>query len=123
MNAKQAQIMVAQLPNVSMKDHFGSNAYSANERMFITIWADENKANVRLSPRSQREFLSIDGDAFAQINNAWGRQGWTTIRLEFVESQDFSAALKAAYEHSTVPTKKAPKSPKKIASKLKKKKK
>ncbi len=92
--------MAKALPEVSVKDHFGSNGFSTNKRMFLTLWHDQKKANLRLRPEEQQHFLSIDGDAFTQIENAWGRQGWTAVNLEFVDKSDFKKALTSAWKYS-----------------------
>ena len=43
---------------------------------------------------------SKDGEGFVEIDNAWGRQGWTTANLEFLDREQFAAALKAAWQNS-----------------------
>jgi hypothetical protein len=42
----------------------------------------------------------IDGDGFIEIDNAWGRQGWTKVQVEFVDRPEFLEALKSAWIHS-----------------------
>ena len=49
---------------------------------------------------NRRQFVAMDGEGFAEIDNAWGRQGWTTANLEFLEREDFAAAVKTAWENS-----------------------
>lgn len=105
MNSKQAYVLASKMDGVTIKKHFGSDGFSANKRMFLTIWHEKNQANIRLNISDQEEFLAMDGDGFAPINNAWGRQGWTTINLEFVERADFQKALRKALEFSASPDK------------------
>ncbi len=95
------------LEGISEKDHFGSDAFYANKRIFATFWPDKNEVNVRLSPEEQMRYLE-EPEAFVQIDNAWGRQGWTTVLLKFVSRKSFESALKAAWAHSakSVPKKK-----------------
>lgn len=104
MTSRRALELAKQLPGVTIKDHFGSDAFSANGRTFLTIWHREKKANLRFSKEQQTHFLSLDGDGFSEIDNGWGRQGWTSVNLEFVSPEEFSAALRAAYEYSAVKT-------------------
>lgn len=92
------------LDGVTVKDHFGSDGFSANKRMFLTILHKENLANIRLSPEAQRRFLSLDGEGFSEVNDRWGHQGWTRVHLEFVDRSDLAEALKAAWEYSKVKT-------------------
>jgi hypothetical protein len=96
--------MAEALEGVTVKDHFGSDAYCANKRMFATVWHDRNEVNLRLSLEQQRHFLSLDGEGFVEIDNAWGRQGFTKVQLEFVNRKQFEKALKSAWEHSAIKT-------------------
>jgi hypothetical protein len=100
MTYNQAFELAKKLPGITLKEHFGSDGFSANKRLFLTIWNDKNQANIRLSLEHQAEFLSMDGDAFTEIDNAWGRQGWTTIHLKYIDKDIYERALKAAWEHS-----------------------
>ncbi len=100
MTSKQLYELATQLPDVSIKDHFGSDGFSANKRMFLTIWHDKNKANIRLSPENQREFLISDEESFAEIDNAWGRQGWTSVHLKFIDRERAQKALELAWQYS-----------------------
>ena len=86
---------------------FGSDAFYANKRIFATVWHDKNEVNLRLSPEEQRHFLVQDGEGFVEIDNAWGRQGWTTVQLEFVDPKLFEEALYSAWKHSSESKKKS----------------
>lgn len=104
MTVKQAYELAKSLPEVSIKDHFGSDGFSAHKRMFLTLWLDTNRANLRLSPAEQKHFLSLDGEGFVALDNAWGRQGWTGVNLQYVERADFQRALASAWEYSKTKT-------------------
>jgi len=96
-NIVQAEKLLRALPGITEKDHFGGDAFCANKRIFATAWHDKNTVNVRLTPESQQRFIKRDRKAFEQIDNAWGRQGWTTIHLDAVKAKDYRAALSAAF--------------------------
>jgi hypothetical protein len=102
MTVNEAEGVLRALPDVSEKDHWGGDAFVANKRIFATVWHEENKVNVRLTPELQREFMTRDKDAFTTWDNAWGRQGATSISLSHVRKKDFRDAINAAYEHSAV---------------------
>ena len=102
MTSQSAYKLIEKFPSVSVKDHFGSDAFSANKRIFITLWHEKQEANIRLSPEKQKEFLETDGDAFSEINNSYGKQGWTKIHLKFIDSKLFEKAARAAWEFSAV---------------------
>lgn len=98
--------MAHALDGVTEKDHFGSDAFMANKRIFATVWHDKNGVNLRLSLKDQRNFMEQDGEGFVEIDNAWGREGWTKVQLEFVDSKLFEDALQAAWRHSAITLKK-----------------
>jgi hypothetical protein len=101
-SSKQAAEMARSLEGVTEKDHFGSDAFVAHKRIFATVWHDKNEVNLMLSREQQRRFLSIDGEGFAELDNAWGRAGATRAQLAFVDRKDFLEALKAAWQNSAV---------------------
>lgn len=100
MKSKDLCALIESLPGVTVKDHHGGDGYCANTHMFITVWHDRNEANVRLSPTDQKRYLSIDGEGFEEIPNAWGKQGWTKINLDSVDRKTLEAALKSAFAFS-----------------------
>lgn len=100
LNTRTACEMARALEGVTEKDHFGSDAFVAFGRIFATVWHDKNEVNLMLSQELQRQVLSIDGEGFAQIDNAWGRAGATKAQLDFVDSKDFAWALKLAWDHA-----------------------
>ena len=96
----KAAIQIAHsLEGVTEKDHFGSDAFYANKRIFATFWPNKNEVNLRLNPIDQNQYLE-EPEAFQEIKNAWGKQGWTIVSLDFVSRDSFSSALKAAWRHS-----------------------
>ncbi len=102
-----ASKLLNQLDGITLKEHFGAEAFCANGRMFATLWTEKKEVNLRLSRSEQQKFLLLDGEGFVEIHNAWGKQGWTRCQLEFVDSKDFEAAIQSAWKHSEVPTSKA----------------
>ncbi|MEQ1876899.1 MAG: hypothetical protein ABL958_09655, partial [Bdellovibrionia bacterium] len=59
---------------VTVKNHFGSDAFCANGRIFATVWHDKNRVNLMLNQEQQKSLLLKDGsEGFIQIDGAWGR--------------------------------------------------
>ena len=99
LTSKQAGEIAAALAGVTVKDHFGSDAYRTDGGIFATVWHATRTVNLNLTPEQQRQYVAIDGEGFIEIDNAWGRRGWTTANLDFLERADFEAALHAAWEN------------------------
>lgn len=58
-------------------------------RMALALVGTTEAPHCRLAP-----------EVFTPINNAWGRQGWTTANLAAASSDDLQAALEMAYAHA-----------------------
>ncbi|MGZ3652565.1 MAG: MmcQ/YjbR family DNA-binding protein, partial [Bdellovibrionota bacterium] len=92
--------MARALEGVTEKDHFGSDAFIANGRIFATVWHNKNEVNMMIDRDQQKDFLARDGgDAFRPLENSWGDHA-ITVQLEFVEPAIFAEALKAAWRNS-----------------------
>lgn len=94
--------MALALPGVTVKDHFGADAYAANGRNFMTGWHEFVTVNMMLPLDAQKRFVTLDGEVFTPVENAWGKQGWTTVNLEYVDLADFKEALRIAYDYSAM---------------------
>jgi len=97
LTTKRACELARELPGVSEYDHFGSDAFRTVGGTFATVWHAKGSVNLNLSVEQQRRFVLLDGEGFVEIDNAWGRRGWTTANLEFVDEASLRDALLAAW--------------------------
>ncbi|MGZ3690662.1 MAG: MmcQ/YjbR family DNA-binding protein [Pseudobdellovibrio sp.] len=96
LSIKKVLEIARSMEGVTEKDHFGGVAFVANGKIFATVWSKTNTVNLMLNLEQQTQLLSIDGEGFFALNNAWGRKGATCVQLEFVEKSDFEDALELA---------------------------
>ncbi len=87
------------LPDATEAPHFDRTAFKV-KRIFATLAADGETANLKLSPDEQELKCTVAPEAFAPVPNAWGRQGWTTVRLARVSEEELAAALRMAWAHA-----------------------
>jgi hypothetical protein len=71
----------------------------------VTLAADGRTANFKFTPDEQEFKCQLAPEVFAPIENAWGRQGWTTAELSAASEDDLRAALAMAYAHAVGKTK------------------
>jgi len=83
--------------------HFDRAAFKV-VRIYTTLAADGLTANLKLNPDEQEFKTLLAPEAFAPLDNAWGRQGWTTAVLAKLSEEELRAALQMAYAHA-LPTK------------------
>src|SRR5260370_26002537 len=80
---------------VSEYPHFDRRAFKARVT-FATLAPDELSANFKFASGEQALKCAVAPDAFAPIDNAWGRQGWTRATLAALSEPELRAALAIA---------------------------
>lgn len=66
-------------------------------RIYATLPPDGKTANFNFTPDQQALKCTVLPEAFTAIDNAWGRQGWTTARLSALTEEDLRSALETAW--------------------------
>ena len=89
------QIALA-LPGVAEYPHFDRRAFKARVT-FATLAPDELSANFKFAPDEQALKCAVAPDAFAALDNAWGRQGWTCGTLAALSEAELAAAIEMAW--------------------------
>jgi hypothetical protein len=69
---------------------------------------DKLTANIKFAPDEQALKCAVAPDAFAALDNAWGRQGWTRATLAALSEPELRAALEMAWRHGAAKAKKRP---------------
>jgi hypothetical protein len=84
--------------------HFDRRAFKARVT-FATLAPDELTANIKFAPDEQALKCAVAPDAFAALDNAWGRQGWTRATLAALSEAELRAALEMAWGHGAAKAK------------------
>lgn len=79
--------------------HFDRTAFKV-ARTYATLAPDGATANLKFTPDEQALKCLTHGQAFSPVPNAWGRQGWTTARLDWLTEAELAAALETAWRHA-----------------------
>lgn len=87
------------LPGTTEAPHFDRAAFKV-DRIYATMPAHGGTANLKFSPDEQEFKCQLAPEIFAPVQNAWGRQGWTTVTLASATDEDLSAALAMAHAHA-----------------------
>ncbi|MBV9287728.1 MAG: MmcQ/YjbR family DNA-binding protein [Hyphomicrobiales bacterium] len=82
--------------------HFDRRAFKARVT-FATLAPDQMTANIKFAPDEQALKCAVAPDAFAPLDNAWGRQGWTRATLAALSEEELKAALEMAYRRGAAP--------------------
>ena len=79
--------------------HFDRTAFKV-ARTYVTLASDGKSANFKFTPEEQDLKCLMYPEAFAPIDNAWGRQGWTSCTLSKLKKAELKAALEMAWAHA-----------------------
>ena len=79
--------------------HFDRTAFKV-ARIYATLAADGKSANLKLAPDEQELKCLTAPEAFSPVPNAWGKQGWTTVKLAALSAPELRAALETAWHHA-----------------------
>jgi hypothetical protein len=97
-DAADLRRMALALAGTSEAPHFDRAAFKL-DRIYVTL-ATDGTANFKFTPDEQEFKCQLAPEVFTPIDNAWGRQGWTTAKLAAASSDDLQAALEMAYAHA-----------------------
>lgn len=98
-DAADLRRMALALPGTTDAPHFDRTAFRV-DRIYVTLGADGRSANCKFTPDEQEFKCQLAPDIFRPVDNAWGRQGWTTIELAAATDDDLQAALAMAHRHA-----------------------
>ena len=91
--------MALALQGTTEAPHFDRAAFKVH-RIYVTLAADGKTANFKFTPDEQELKCMLAPKAFRAIQNAWGRQGWTTAKLSALSAADLKNVLETAYAHA-----------------------
>jgi hypothetical protein len=95
----RARELALALPEASEKSHFDRAAFRTPKRIFATL-GGAHDLNLMFDQDLQAHYCAMAPDAFAPLDNAWGRQGATRCDLRHVDAATLKSALAAAHAHA-----------------------
>jgi YjbR len=99
--------MALSFPGVEQVPHFDKLGFKVTgKRMFASYLAENNTANIFLTPEEQKVFCEMDSINIFPVPNKWGQKGATTFDLNRVQSELVSEALLSAYNDVLMPKRK-----------------
>lgn len=98
-DAADLRHMALALPGTVEAPHVDRAAFKVR-RIFATLASDGLTANFKFTPDEQIFKCQLAPDVFTPLDNAWGRQGWTTAQLSAASLDDIRLALAMARAHA-----------------------
>ena len=84
-------------PGTEELPHFEKSSFRINKKIFATLSVSEKKACVKFSLIDQSVFCAFDKTIIYEVNNKWGKQGWTFIELKKIRKEMLIDALDTAF--------------------------
>jgi hypothetical protein len=95
---ESARQLALSFPGAVEKDHFGIPSFRAKNKIFATMWVQEQRMVVRLSAIDQSVFNSFDPTVFYPVPNKWGAKGATFVELTKVRPDMLADVLNISYQ-------------------------
>jgi hypothetical protein len=90
------------LKGASEGAHMGHPDFRVHGRIFASLHADHEWGMVKLTPEQQQRFVADASGVFVPESGAWGRQGYTAVRLDAVDEDTLGEALTLAWRNIEV---------------------
>jgi hypothetical protein len=100
MKAKDFRRIALGMQDASEGEHMDHPDFRAHGRIFATIYPDNLRGMVKLTPEQQQEFMATNPEVFEPASGAWGRQGCTTVRLDTADEATVGEAMTLAWQNS-----------------------
>jgi predicted DNA-binding protein (MmcQ/YjbR family) len=84
-------------PEATEEPHFEKISFRVKKKIFATYDETKKIACIKLSEIDQHVFSSADKRIIFLVDNKWGKQGWTLIEMQKVNTHLFIDALTTAY--------------------------
>ncbi len=90
--------LVLEMPGAIEGAHMGHPDFRANGRIFASLHSQDRYGMVKLTPEEQRELMREYPRTFEPSAGAWGRQGYTNVKLATADERAVRAAITLAFE-------------------------
>jgi hypothetical protein len=80
--------------------HMDHPDFRVNGRIFATIYPDNTRGMVQLTPEQQQLFMREHPAVFEPASGAWGRGGSTTVHFAKADSETVGEAMTLAWRHA-----------------------
>ncbi len=104
MTPKQFRKIALSLPEAVASEHAGHPDFRVGGKVFASLGSpDADWGMVKLTPEQQQMYCSTNVDCFQPCQGAWGRRGYTNVRLSTTSLTVARAALLLAVENVAPP--------------------
>ncbi|WP_375461073.1 MmcQ/YjbR family DNA-binding protein [uncultured Enterovirga sp.] len=85
------------LPEVIEGAHRGHPDFRVGGKILATLWTEEDRVVVKLTPEWQALMTEAQPDVFEPIAGSWDARGWTNVDLNSADEDTLRHALLSAW--------------------------
>ncbi|KAB1074708.1 MmcQ/YjbR family DNA-binding protein [Methylobacterium planeticum] len=100
---EDVRALALMLPEVIEGAHMGNADFRVGGRIFATLWSEEERTVLKLTPGHQAVLIEAEPALFAPLPGAWGRRGWTNLDLPEADEEVLRGALLNAWRATAPP--------------------
>ena len=112
MDPRTVRAMALDMPGTAEKERHGRPSFSVKKKTYLTLWVEENRAVMKLTPEQQARLGEEHPDAFAPVQQKLGKHGWTSVFMAHTSERIFRYAVDLAWRNVApkwlIPTRAAP---------------
>lgn len=93
----QVQEYALSFAEATESPHFEKTSFRVRKKIFATMDSKKKEVVVKLSDIDQDIYCSDTNGAILPVEGAWGRKGWTVVKLDLIDEALFKAVLTTSY--------------------------
>lgn len=97
MTADKFRELALSFPEAEEREHMDHPDFRVGGKIFATLWPNDAKGVVMLSPKEQAVFMESKPKVFSPVKGGWGRQGATEVHLPAATVKVTREALTCAW--------------------------
>lgn len=95
--AAQLRNIALSFPETEEKSHFEQPDFRVRGKIFAGLSRDETEGTLKLTKEAQDVVVAAKPAAFYAAAGAWGRSGWTRVRLAGVDVAELRSLVEEAF--------------------------
>jgi hypothetical protein len=87
------------LPEATEAAHMGHPDFRVRNKIFATLWPEEERGVVMLTPEQQKVVVGLKPAVFTPVPGGWGRRGSTNVSLRAADEMSLTSVLLMAWRN------------------------
>jgi hypothetical protein len=100
MTADDFRSLALSFPKAAEAAHMDHPDFRVRGKIFATLGPGGDWGVVKLTPEQQALFVRTEPGVFQPVKGAWGRRGYTSVRLKAATEPSVRQALEAAWRNT-----------------------